>query len=173
MVIRWSKGGKVSEGVIQIKGNLADFPYSVEKKKNTGVFKVNAKIVDGVLNYAPDMVNRNTRKPAWPIIEKIQGEFRMDGSLLSIHADKASTNNVGLKDVDVVIPNVLADNPVLNVDGKANGTLQNFVGFVNATPVIDWIGHLTDETTATGNADLLLEMQLPLEKMESPSSRAL
>lgn len=79
---------------------------------------------------------------------------------------KASTNNVGLKDVDVVIPNVLADNPVLNVDGKANGTLQNFVGFVNATPVIDWIGHLTDETTATGNADLLLEMQLPLEKME-------
>lgn len=160
------KGGKVSEGVIQIKGNLADFPYSVEKKKNTGVFKVNAKIVDGVLNYAPDMVNRNTRKPAWPIIEKIQGEFRMDGSLLSIHADKASTNNVGLKDVDVVIPNVLADNPVLNVDGKANGTLQNFVGFVNATPVIDWIGHLTDETTATGNADLLLEMQLPLEKME-------
>lgn len=86
---------------------------------------------------------------------------------------KASTNNVGLKGVDVVIPNVLADNPVLNVDGKANGTLQNFVGFVNATPVIDWIGHLTDETTATGNADLLLEMQLPLEKMESPSSRAL
>lgn len=82
------KGGKVSEGVIQIKGNLADFPYSVEKKKNTGVFKVNAKIVDGVLNYAPDMVNRNTRKPAWPIIEKIQGEFRMDGSLLSIHADQ-------------------------------------------------------------------------------------
>ena len=160
------KGGKVSEGMIQVKGNLADFPYSVEKKKNTGIFKVNAKIVDGVLNYAPDMVNRNTRKPAWPIIEKIQGEFRMDGSLLSIHADKALTNNVGLKDVDVVIPNVLADNPVLNVDGKANGTLQNFVGFVNATPVIDWIGHLTDETTATGNADLLLEMQLPLEKME-------
>lgn len=80
--------------------------------------------------------------------------------------DKALTNNVGLKDVDVVIPNVLADNPVLNVDGKANGTLQNFVGFVNVTPVIDWIGHLTDETTATGNADLLLEMQLPLEKME-------
>ncbi len=160
------RGGKVSEGVIQVKGNLRDFPYSAENRKNTGVFKVNAKIVDGMLNYAPDMLNRNTRKPAWPLIEKIQGELRMDGSLLAIHADKALTNNVELKDVDVVIPNVLADNPVLNVDGKASGTLQNFVGFVNVTPVIDWIGHLTDETTATGNADLLLEMQLPLEKME-------
>lgn len=160
------KGGKVSEGVIQVKGNLADFPYSVEQKKNTGIFQVNAKIVDGILNYAPDMVNRNTRKPAWPVIEKIQGELRMDGSLLAIHADKALTNNVELKEVDVVIPNVLADYPVLSVEGKANGTLQNFVGFVNVTPVIDWIGHLTDETTATGNADLVLEMQLPLEKME-------
>ncbi len=160
------KGGKVSEAVIEVKGNLADFPYSAESRKNTGVFRVNAKIVDGVLNYAPDMVNRNTRKPAWPVIEKIQGELRMDGSLLAIHADKALTNNVELKEVDVVIPNVLADNPVLTVDGKAAGTLQNFVGFVNMTPVIDWIGHLTDETTATGNADLLLEMQLPLEKME-------
>lgn len=66
----------------------------------------------------------------------------------------------------MVIPKVLADKSRFMVDGKANGTLQNFVGFVNATPVIDWIGHLTDETTATGNADLLLEMQLPLEKME-------
>lgn len=160
------KGGEVSEALIQVKGNLADFPYSTEKRKNTGVFKVNAKIVDGILNYAPDMVNRNTRKPAWPVIEKIQGELRMDGSLLAIHADKALTNNVELKEVDVIIPNVLADNPVLNVDGKASGTLQNFVGFVNMTPVIDWIGHLTDETTATGNADLLLEMQLPLERME-------
>lgn len=160
------KGGEVSDGIIQVKGNLADFPYSVESKKNTGVFKVNAKIVDGVLNYAPDMINRNTRKPAWPVIEKIQGEFRMDGSLLAIHADKALTNNVELKEVDVVIPNVLADNPVLNVDGKANGTLQNFVGFVNMTPVTEWINHLTDDTTATGNADLLLELRLPLEKME-------
>lgn len=70
------KGGKVSEGVIQVKGNLADFPYSAENRKNTGVFKVNAKIVDGMLNYAPNMVNRNTRKPAWPVIEKIQGELR-------------------------------------------------------------------------------------------------
>lgn len=160
------KGGKVSEGLIQVKGKLADFPYSVESKKNTGVFKVNAKIVDGMLNYAPDMVNRNTHKPAWPIIEKIQGEFRMDGSLLAIHADKAFTNNVELKEVDVVIPNVLADNPVLNVDGKANGTLANFVGFVNMTPVNDWISHLTEDTVATGNADLLLELRLPLEKME-------
>ncbi len=160
------KGGKVSEGGIQVKGNLADFPYSVDSKKNTGVFRVNARIVDGVLNYAPDMVNRITHKPAWPVIEKIQGEFSMDGSLLAIHADRALTNNVELKEVDVVIPNVLADNPVLNVDGKANGTLQNFVGFVNMTPVIDWIGHLTDETTATGNADLSLELRLPLGKME-------
>ena len=160
------KGGRVSEGIVQIKGKLADFPYSGENKKNTGIFKVNAKIVDGVLNYAPDMVNRNTRKPAWPVIEKIQGEFRMDGSLLAIHADSALTNNVELKEVDVVIPNVLADNPVLNVDGKATGPLQNFVGFVNMTPVIDWIAHLTDETTASGNADLLLALRLPLEKME-------
>ena len=160
------KGGTVSEALVQVKGLLADFPYSAGSRKNTGVFKVNANIVDGVLNYAPDMINKNTRKPAWPVIEKIQGKFRMDGSLLAIHSDKAFTNNVELKDVDVVIPDVLADNPVLNVEGKANGTLANFVGFVNMTPVNDWIGHLTEEATATGNAGLLLELQLPLAKME-------
>lgn len=167
------RGGKVSEGVIQVKGNLRDFPYSAENRKNTGVFKVNAKIVDGMLNYAPDMLNRNTRKPAWPLIEKIQGELRMDGSL-ACHPcpTKALTNNVELKDVDVVIPNVLADNPVLNVDGKASGTLQNFVGFVNVTPVIDWIGHLTDETTATGNAVCCWKCSCLWKKWKNRSSKA-
>lgn len=156
------KGGKVSDGIVQMKGNLADFPYTGEKQE--GFFVVRAKLVDGLLNYTPNMLSPDGMRPLWPDIEKIQGEFRMDGSFLAIHADKALTNHVELKNVDVVVPDVLSGNPLLDIKGDAEGTLQNLVGFVNLTPVAGWIGHLTDKTTATGNAALALALQLPLEK---------
>ncbi len=159
------KGGKVSEGTVQIKGNLADFPYA--DRKSDGLFAVRAKLVDGMLNYTPNMRSSNGKHPLWPDIEKIHGEFRMNGSLLAIHADKASTNHVELKNVDVVIPDVLSDEPLLDIKGNAEGALQNQVGFVNVTPVTDWIGHLTEKTVATGNASLALTLRLPLEKPEN------
>ncbi|EEO28486.2 YhdP family protein [Oxalobacter paraformigenes] len=159
------KGGRVSEGMIQIKGDLADFPYA--SGKTEGLFTVQAKLVDGALNYAPTLLSPDGRRPLWPVIEKIQGQFQMNGALLAIHADKALTNNVELKNVEVVIPDVLANNPLLEVKGDADGTLQNLVGFVNVTPVSDWIGHLTEKTVASGNAALALKLQLPIERLES------
>lgn len=158
------KGGRVSEGAVQIKGNLAGFPYA--GKGDEGLFTVRARLVDGVLDYAPNTFSGNERRPLWPLIDHIQGEFRMNGPLLAIHADTASTRQVGLKNVDVVIPDVLADDPVLDVKGDAHGALQHFVGFVNATPVAEWINHLTQATVASGNAGLALKLQLPLESPE-------
>lgn len=159
------KGGKVSEGVVHVKGDLADFPYADSKTED--LFTVRAKLADGELNYAPTLLSSDRRRPLWPVIGKIQGQFHMNGSLLAIHADKALTNSVELKNVEVVIPDVLSDNLRLDVKGEAEGTLQNLVGFVNVTPVTDWIGHLTEKTVASGSATLALKLQLPIEKLES------
>lgn len=158
------KGGKVSEGSVQLRGNLADFPFTGEKAD--GLFVVRAKLVDGVLNYTPNMLSSNGKHPLWPDIEKIQGEFKMNGSRLAVHSDQALTNHVELRNVDVVIPDVLSGDPRLDIKGNAEGSLQNFVGFVNLTPVAGWIGNLTEKTAATGNASLALTLQLPLEKPE-------
>lgn len=158
------KDGEVSEGTVRIKGNLADFPFN--RAGAEGLFTVNAKLVDSVLNYTPNMLSADRSRPLWPDIDKIQGEFRMNGSLLAIHADSASTNDVPLKNVDVVIPDVLSDKPYLDIKGDAEGTLQKMVGFVNLSPVTGWIGHLTEKTEATGNASLALALQLPLDAPE-------
>ena len=157
------KGGKVSEAEIHLKGALADFPYAGQS--GNGIFSVRARLADGLLNFTPDTFADGGKRPLWPVIEKIQGEFRMNGSYLAIHADSAETNHAVLENVDVIIADVLSDNPQLDIKGKAAGTLQHLVGYVNLSPVTDWIGHLTEKTTATGNAKLALEMHLPLEKM--------
>ena len=157
------KGGKVSEAEIRLQGALADFPYA--DASSEGVFSVRAQLVDGLLNFTPNTFAENGKRPLWPVIEKIRGEFRMNGSYLAIHADSAETNHAALENVDVIIADVLSDNPQLDIRGKASGTLQHLVGYVNLSPVTDWIGHLTEKTRATGNAKLGLEMHLPLEKL--------
>src|SRR5690606_31591983 len=76
------------------------------------------------------------------------------------------TFNVQIADVDAVIPDLLSANNVLEIDGKASGALQDFVGYVNNSPVAGFIDDFTEETTASGDAKLHLKLQLPLHAME-------
>jgi uncharacterized protein YhdP len=36
--------------------------------------------------------------------------------------------------------------------------MQEFLKYVAASPVLDWIGHFTEDTTASGNAKLALKL---------------
>lgn len=160
--------GQAQDVAIHLKGDLAKFPFEPVKSgaksgaSLTGEFTVKAKLVDATLDYAPGLLSKDGKAPLWPVAENINGTLAIDRTRLSIHADSALSHQVAMTNVNATIPDLLAADKQLEVDGAAIGALQNLVRYVNASPVADWIGHFTDETRASGAARLKLKMHMPL-----------
>jgi hypothetical protein len=55
---------------------------------------------------------------------------------------------------------------VLTVTGDATGPTQEFIRYIDHSPVAGWIGHATTGATATGAGKLELKLTLPLGKGE-------
>lgn len=154
---------------LRLRGDLAHFPFSAAGQKSKGEFSVTGKIHDGTLNYAPGRLAKNGSAPLWPLLENIQGSFAFNRSSMEIRAESATTHGVGLSNVTANITDLGAPDKVLAVNGRALGPLQEFVQYVNDSPVTEWIAHFTEETKATGNAQLNLKLELPLADMHESS----
>lgn len=156
--------GTATNITVHLKGDLADFPFTGEAIAPDSEFSVRMDVSNVRLNYAPTMLTREG-KLMWQPIDKINGWLTIKGGEIVIHADNAILSGAMLSEVDVVIPDMLADDSSLNITGKADGELQNFIRFVNSSPVNDVIGGLTEEAKTTGKTSLLLKMQMPLSNM--------
>ncbi len=155
--------GRANDVSLVVKGDLDKFPFVTRKgEKQDGVFRITGKVTQAKLLPAPDLLAADHRTPVWPRIDDIEGQVTLDRSRLHVHADSARTAGVPLTAVDVVIPDFMANNPVLDVTGNASGSLQAMLAYVNATPIVDWIDGLTDEARTLGNARVALKMQIPL-----------
>ncbi len=161
-------GGKLRDARLNLKGKLEDFPFRPLRAadKPRGQFTVSGRLVDAKLDYAAGELDARG-KPLWPAIEKINGRILVDRALLDIQADTALTHKVNLSKVRATIPDLLAHESMLNIDGTAQGPLQELLGFTLDSPVGEWIGHFTDETRASGNAKLALKLEMPLHRMEA------
>lgn len=163
-------GGAVKDVKLRLKGDLAQFPFHGQADRSKGEFSVSGKIENGVLNYAPGEFapgsgTQNGAMPLWPVIDQIDGTILFDRARMEITAVTARTSGTNLSDVKAVIPDLSVHDMVLDVDGSAEGPLQEFLRFTRESPVAGWIGHFTDETRANGNAKLALKLQLLLARM--------
>jgi uncharacterized protein (TIGR02099 family) len=159
--------GEAQDVSVKLKGDLAYFPFGADDPvaRSRGEFSVVGKIVNGKLNYAPGEFAKDGKAPLWPLAEAIQGSIKFDRTRLEVRGDSAKTHGTVLSNVKAVIPNILADDMLLQIDGNAAGALQDFVRYVNVTPVIDWIANFTEETKGSGNAKLALKLDLPLARL--------
>lgn len=161
-------GGTVKDVRLKLKGDLAQFPFarSAGSDKPKGEFSVLGKIENGKLNYVPDLFAPDGITPMWPVIDNINGTIAFDRARMEIVAATARTSGATLSNVKAVIPDLSQyDNMVLDVNGEAAGPLQNFLRFTNESPVAGLIDHFTEDTKATGNARLTLNLQLPLQHL--------
>ncbi len=163
--------GHADDVNIVLKGELNKFPFLPKPgtAQSDGEFRVSAKLRQGKLSPAPQMLAQDRSAMLWPRIDDIEGRLTIDRARLHIHADSARTAGVPLANVEAVIPDFLASAPVLNVTGSASGSLQAMLSYVNASPVAGWLDGLTDETRVTGNARVSLNLHIPLTDAGQPA----
>jgi uncharacterized protein (TIGR02099 family) len=156
--------GVAQDLTLRLRGELSQFPFRADNavERARGEFRVAGRIENGKLNYAPSHLAKDGKAPLWPQAEKINGTILFDRARMEIKGDSARTLGVALSEVKAVVPDLLSHDMMLDIDGSAAAPMQDFLSYVAASPVLEWIGHFTEDTRATGNAKLGLKLHLPL-----------
>jgi len=163
--------GRAEDVNLKIRGDLNDFPFHTRSTgaSSDSVFKLTARVKQGRLSPAPQILAADRRAPLWPRIDDIDAQLTIDRSRLQIRADSAKTLGIPLSNVDVAIPDLMANAPYLDVNGNASATLAAMLSYVNATPIEGWIDHLTADARTSGMGKLSLKMQIPLTEVGKAS----
>jgi len=161
------QGGTLHDARLRLRGDLAHFPFRAENaaQRTRGEFRVSGRIEDGTLEYAPGHKAADGKAPLWPLLDNINGSIVFDRARMDIHADTARTQGIALTNVHAVIPELGVHEMMLDIDGTAAAPLPDFLRYVAASPVLDWIGRFTEDTRATGPAKLGLKLHLPLASL--------
>ncbi|WP_020651576.1 YhdP family protein [Massilia niastensis] len=158
------QGGRLRDARLRLRGDLAEFPFRASSlaERARGEFNVSGRLEGARLEYAPGHRHADG-SPLWPLAEQIDGSIEFDRARLEIRGDTLRTQGVALSKVKAVIPDLGAhEKMMLEIEGGASAPLQEFLRYVSASPVLEWIGHFTEETRATGNARLGLKLSMPL-----------
>ncbi len=157
------QGGMLGDVRLRLRGNLAEFPFRAENaaQRARGEFRVAGRLHNAVLEYAPGHRTPDN-KAQWPLAEGINGSIVFDRTRMEIVGETLRSHGLNFSNVKAVIPNLGSHEMMLDIDGVADGALQDFLRYVAASPVAGWIGHFTDNTQGTGNAHLGLALQMPL-----------
>ena len=158
------QGGRLRDATLRLRGDLARFPFKAAAPGQTapGEFNIAGRLEQAQLEYAPGHRHPDGT-PLWPLAEAIDGRIEFDRARMEINGKSLRTMGVALSNVKAVIPDLGAHEAMmLEIDGNAQGPLQEFLHYVAATPVLGWIGHFTEESRASGNARLGLSLRLPL-----------
>jgi uncharacterized protein (TIGR02099 family) len=161
------QGGTLHDARLRLRGDLAHFPFRAENaaQRARGEFRVSGRIEDGQLEYAPGRKAADGKAPLWPLLENIDGSIVFDRARMDIQADTARTQGIALTNVHAVIPELGVHEMMLDIDGTAAAPLPDFLHYVAASPVLEWIGRFTEDTRATGPAKLGLKLHLPLASL--------
>ena len=156
-------GGSLRDATVKVKGDMKDFPFHPDNPgdKPKGVFTVEGRLADGLLNYDPHALPRDPKKPLWPHLEDIQGTFKMDRTRLEIVGERAKTYGVAIIDTKAVMEDIFPPRNVLDITGNAQGQMPEFLAYVQDSPVQQMIGGFTDDTHAGGAAKLGLKINIP------------
>lgn len=143
--------GRSSEARLTLKGDLSRFPF-LDKKD--GQFLVTVKAQDVTLDYAR----------GWPKITGIQGDLRFEGAGMLVDVQRGSLLGARLSKTRAEIPDFDANPTLLKIKGVAEGPTEEFLKFVEQSPVGERIDHFTEGMKAGGNGRLDLNLLIPLEE---------
>ncbi|MCX8514040.1 MAG: DUF3971 domain-containing protein, partial [Burkholderiales bacterium] len=141
-------GGHAANGVLTLKGWIANFPFS----DGNGMFYIDADVQNGKLRYVND----------WPTLDNINGKFKIRNQKIIITTNDAYVNSNKITNAIVTIPNMIDPYRVyLTADGNAQGSTSNFLNYLANTPINHLIGNIPEKVSATGNGNVAIHLVIP------------
>lgn len=141
--------GESDDIKIRLKGKLDDFPFD----NHNGLFQTTLRVKNASLRYAP----------GWPEIDSLSADIAFQGSRMEITSRQGTILGVKLNACKAVIPDL--GHAVLAVEGDASGPTDEFLTFIDQSPVTGFINGFTEGLHATGGGSLKLKLDIPLEKV--------
>ncbi len=146
---RGIREGNPVSGKFELKGALEDFPF---REGREGLFKAQLRLENQRLIFAR----------GWPDIRSADIDLRFDGPSLSFIGRQAFLGQAPIVEVRGEIPDMLSKDPLLGVTGEIAGDLGSMVQTANQSPVRRWLGQALDDAEASGQANLALDLRVPL-----------
>ena len=140
--------GEVTSGTMLLQGPIKRFPF----QDGSGRFEIRFNVADGILDY----------KEEWPRIEQIETEVAFINNSMEINAVAGKVFASDIKYVEVEIPDLRGKPAVLNLQGQADGSLNDVLRFLNESPLQQRFGNVTGGATALGDSRLDLNLHIPL-----------
>ena len=139
--------GYVESGSFILHGDLSRFPYEA----NDGVMEVVFDMRYLTLNFLQ----------GWPGVNDTSGHFRFHNSAMSISAISGQTFQSEITRAKALIPNL--SEPRLFVDGRVLAPAANLQQYVWNSGLDDVMGDVMREFQASGETELLMSIEVPLE----------
>ncbi len=160
--LHWSKGlrrwlakavprANVRAGQVQIRGELADFPF-VDGKP--GIFRVALDLEDSRLNFAPD----------WPAVDMESAKLVLEGRSLRVDAFNGRIGNMTAASIQAGIADLGMS--VLNVKAGLRGNAADAWKMLGASNLSRKLTATLESLALSGNTELDLDLSLPLREMQ-------
>ena len=149
------KGGNVIEGGGIFRGRFADFPFI----QHAGAFVVDFTAKDAEVDYMP----------GWPKISEAKFDGHFDSFGVQVALSEARVLSSRIKDSHISINEFL--NPMIIINGTANGDLSDIPRFLVDSPISPQSREFVKESKFSGRAKTEIYVQIPLsEEMKEVSS---
>ncbi len=156
--------GKLSAGKFKVKGDLFDIPFLDPK---LGEFRISTQISNATFAYVPKHIQAKELLP-WPVLSQLNGELVIDRTSLAVNGATGrigNDGNVQFSNTDARIADLARSSTVV-ISTDARGPLTDVLAVVNGSPLSAITSQALAKTTATGDADIKLRMNLPLYSIE-------
>jgi uncharacterized protein (TIGR02099 family) len=145
------ESGYVRRGTTRFNGALDKFPFD----DGEGIFRIEARIEEAVLNYAP----------AWPSPEFRHLDIVVENTrLYSVESLAVDVDNY-IEDARIDIPDLRQ--PVLSVEAFATGSLESIRSYAAQSPISRFLGGQLDRVTVDGDASFDLSLTVPILDIEN------
>jgi len=167
------QAGKLVSAAFRVKGDLWDFPFYNARSSKDGEFRIAARVEEARYAFAPGSpasVGRAAVASTWPTLADVGVDVVLDRGTLTLANGRARHGAIAFTGVNGVIRNLEGDGR-MTLDAAARGPLAEMLRIVATSPVNDWIGKALATSTGSGNADLKLNLDLPLMHLDTSTAK--
>ena len=160
--------GGANRVAFRVKGDLHDMPFSDPK---TGEFRIAAQVQNASYAFVPPSV-QPAGELAWPVLTQLSGELVFERASMQVIGATGmftGSKNIHISQAKTQIADL--EHPVVEVSAQASGLLPEFLDIVKSSPIDGLILHALAQATGSGNADLQLDLRLPIDDLHKSTVR--